>query len=124
MTKDESELKTDFRSIHASGPIANMIVVLLIVLAFIFYQERRDAAEAKAFTSNNEIHKSLSDLRIDQCHSIQIEAVDALKRNSQANIALAESLGKWNDTLDRLDQKLNEQSKLIQQILISNQTRK
>lgn len=109
------------KSFRLTGHAVYVVSILLVVGAFLAYLERRDRTESAAIERIEAAHTKIADQRIDQCHRIQVDSIGALERSSAAAVALAESLGGWNDALTRIEQHSIRNSETLMEIL--HQTR-
>ena len=119
---DEIVGEVSGKSLRLTGQAVYIVSILAVVGAFLVYLERRDRSESDAIERIERAHAKIADQRIDQCHRIQIDSIGALERSSEASVALAESLGGFSQTLNRIEHQSIRNSETLMQIL--NQTRK
>ena len=119
---DSVNAKFSGKSFQLTGQAVYIVSILAVVGAFLVYLERRDRTETDAIERVERAHAKIADQRIDQCHSIQVHSVEALERSSESAVILAESLGGFSSTLDRIEEHSIKNTQTLLQIL--HQTRK
>ena len=121
---DDNAISGQFANKHlrVTGQAVYVVSILAVVGAFLTYLERRDRSEGEAIERVERAHAKIADQRIDQCHSIQVHSVEALERSSEAAVILAESLGGFNETLERIEGHSIKNTQTLLEIL--HQTRK
>ena len=94
----------------------SIVAILVIIYMFIHYLEVHE----KNFKASQEViesaHQKVADLRIQQCHDIQIQGIEAMTRMAAAYDEQSVTLSALTESMRALDAHMREQTAQLREL--------
>lgn len=120
--KDTLSITTEGKKVRVSGNAMAIITglsvcaMLLIIYMFISYLEQHQRTERESLEINEAAHQRVADLRIQQCHDIQLQAIAAMARMSEAYDVQSATLAALTESMRLLDAHMREQTTQLREL--------
>ena len=118
----EVALSKDGSKLRLAGSALGLITAMSIAMTawtvnlFVGYLERHQQNENEALRRIEEQNDKVSGMRIDQCHQIQSEAIEAIERSRLSAESQSDLLKTFIGTINRLEDHMEEQTEELREI--------